>query len=111
MSEQYSHLIQDIGTININRVFLALPNSINIIKDIIVCNLDTEVRKFSIALVKDSEVLSNKHYIFYETKIDPKETISLTGMWCLDPGSEVKFYADKNDVVSINAFGIKVSLS
>ena len=109
MPENYKHMIQCTGTTNISNAFFAKPAEITIIKDIIVCNQDVESRKFSIAIVKNAEVLEAKHYIFYDTKIDPKETISITGMWCIDPGSTIGFYADKNDVVSLNAFGLIVS--
>lgn len=109
MIEKYSHLIQDVGTTVLKPILFAKPNSITILKDISICNQDVEPRKFSLAIVKDSEVLDKKSYLFFETKIDPKETITITGMWCIDPGSEVRFSSDRNDVVSINAFGITVN--
>lgn len=111
MAEHYNHLIQDVAGNIIKTVFFAKPNNITIIKDIIICNTDIETRRFSLAIVKDSEVIGPKHYIFYEAKIDPRETVTLTCLWTLDSGSEVRISADKSDVVSVNGFGITVDLN
>jgi len=109
MAEEYSHLVQDTANTSPKTVYYARPGDITIIKDVVICNLDTEVRKFSLAIVKNNEVLSNKNYLFCEAKIDPKETLSINTMWCLDPGSEIKFTADREDVLVINAFGVVVN--
>lgn len=105
-AERYGHFVNDVMTTSPKAVFFALPNTVTIIKDVIVCNTDTDSRKFSLAIVKNGEVLSTKDYIFYEVNIGPKESITISGMLSMDPGSELYVVADKSDVITVNAFGV-----
>lgn len=106
MAERYGHLVQDIAGSSFRSIFLALPNTITIVREIVVCNTDSEKRKFSLAIVKNGELLSRKHYLFYETEIGANETLTLSCTMCMDPGSEMMFGADEADVVTVSCFGV-----
>ena len=114
MAENYSHLVQAVATTSPRTIYDAKPKNITILKDIIICNQDSDARKFSLCIVKVNpetdmlDIISEKTYLFYNANIDPNETVSLTITWCLDPGSELMFSADKDNCVSVNGFGITV---
>lgn len=114
MAENYLHLIQAVATTEPRTIYDAKPKNITILKDIVICNQDSDARKFSLSIVKVNpdtdmlETLSEKTYLFYNANIDPCETVSLVITWCLDPGSELMLSADKDNCISVNGFGVTV---
>jgi hypothetical protein len=78
-----------------------------VISNIIICNRGTSAATFRIAALPASAVLSDQHYICFNTAISAKDLISLNLGVSLGPSESIQIYSS-NDNLSFSAFGVEL---
>ncbi len=78
-----------------------------IIKEIYICNVGGTKGLFSLALVPNSEIISDKHYLFKNVSIAADETKIF--QLSLVISDNEKLFASSTSLCSVNIFGVTLS--
>lgn len=79
-----------------------------VVSTLLVCNRGGSTAYFRIAVRPDGETLADKHYIAYDTSVDPNASIAWTVGLTLNAGDVVTVYANTS-TFSFSLFGSEIS--
>lgn len=79
-----------------------------IVSTLVVCNRSNGARAFRVAVRPSGASISNEHYQYYDTAIDPNATVSVTIGMTLATTDVISVYGSTADL-SFTAYGSEIS--
>ena len=109
MASNYLVLGQTAPSASTNTTLYTAPSSTQaVVSTIFVCNRGDTAALFRIAVRPDGASISNQHYLFFGTGVDPNATVPITTGVTLGDTDVITVWADSASV-SFSAFGTEVS--
>jgi hypothetical protein len=102
MATAYQVIAQAAPAATTDTTLYTVPASTSVVaSSLVVCNRGTTDQTFRIAVRPDGVTLANQHYLFYDTVVYAKSSITLT----------IGLTADAADVVTVRASSADLSFS
>jgi hypothetical protein len=92
-----------------NTVYTVPAATQTVVSTVTVCNPDSAIRSFRVAVVPSGQTLSQKNYIAYETPIAAVDTIALTLGLSLGANDSISVFANNTANLSFGIYGAEIT--
>lgn len=92
-----------------NTVYTVPAGTQAVISTINICNPDSTLRAFRVAVVPSGGTLAQKHYIAYETPIQATDSIALSIGISMGNGDFISVFANNTANMSFGVFGSEIT--